>query len=248
MKVNMKQIVDKCVSGLKKLRLRDVVFIVVILALLGALASAARSCNDDKSRYENNIKALTDSIKYYKSKSGDMVGEKQGFVLEKIKELRQLNEDLYNEVQDMKNLVKPNDVTSATQFSGEIVNVLHDTTYVVQYDTIKNGFNHNFAFNDEWRDLEGNVNYADESLSMAITKDVTRFDYTVVTDKDNKVYIKSKNPYVKFDEFTGFTIPSKTQKRTKHFGVGPEIGVGVTTEGKVVPYAGVGVHWSLWQF
>lgn len=248
MKGNMKQILDKCISGLKKLRTRDVVSIVVILALLGALASAARSCNEDKSRYQNNIKALTDSIKYYKSKSGDMVAEKQAFVLEKIKELRQLNEDLYNEIQDMKNLVKPNDVTSATQFSGEIVNVLHDTTYVVQYDTIKNGFNHNFAFNDEWRDLEGNVNYADESLSMAITKDVTRFDYTVVTDKDNKVYIKSKNPYVKFDEFTGFTIPSKVQKKSKHFGVGPEIGVGVTTEGKVVPYAGIGVHWSLWKF
>ena len=248
MKVNMKKIVDKCVSGLKKLRLRDVVFIVVILALLGALASAARSCKDNNDRYENNIKALTDSIKYYQSKSGQLVAEKQAFLLENIKELHQLNEDLYNEVQDMKNLVKPNNVTSATQFSGEIVNVLHDTTYVIQHDTINNGFNHNFAFNDEWRDLEGNVNYADESLSMAITKDVTRFDYTVVTDKDNKVYIKSKNPYVKFDEFTGFTIPSKTQKRSKRFGLGPEIGVGVTTEGKVVPYAGIGVHWSLWKF
>lgn len=248
MKVNAKQILDKCISGLKKLRARDVIYIIVILAMLGALASAVRSCKDNKSRYENNIEALTDSIKYLKSKSGEMVVKKTVFEIEDINELRQLNEQLYNEVQDLKNLVKLNNVTNATHFNGEIVNVLHDTTYIVQHDTIKNGFNHNFAFNDEWRDLEGNVNYADESLSMAITKDVTRFDYTVVTDKDNKVYIKSKNPYVKFDEFTGFTVPSKVQKKAKHFGVGPEIGVGITTDGKVLPYAGVGVHWSLWKF
>ena len=248
MKVNAKQILDKCVSGLKKLKVRDVVYIVVILAMLGALASAVRSCKDNNSRYENNIKALTDSIKYLKSKSGETVVEKTVFEIKDIDELRQLNKQLYDEVKDLKNLVKLKNITNATQFSGEIVNVLHDTTFIVQYDTIKNGFNHNFAFNDEWRDLEGNVNYADESLSMAITKDVTRFDYTVVTDKDNKVYIKSKNPYVKFDEFTGFTVPDKVQKKSKHFGVGPEIGVGVSTDGKVVPYAGIGVHWSLWKF
>ncbi len=248
MKVNAKQILDKCVSGLKKLKLRDVVYIVVILAMLGALASAVRSCKDNKSRYENNIEALTDSIKYLKSKSGETVVKKTVFEIEDINELRQLNKQLYDEVQDLKNLVKLKNITNATQFSGEIVNVKHDTTFIVQHDTIKNGFNHNFAFNDEWRDLEGNVNYADEQLSMAITKDVTRFDYTVVTDKDNKVYIKSKNPYVKFDEFTGFTVPDKVQKKSKHFGVGPEIGVGVSTDGKVVPYAGIGVHWSLWKF
>lgn len=248
MKVNAKQILDKCVSGLKKLKVRDVVYIVVILAMLGALASAVRSCKDNNSRYENNIKALTDSIKYLKSKSGETVVEKTVFEIKDIDELRQLNKQLYDEVKDLKNLVKLKNITNATQFSGEIVNVLHDTTFIVQYDTIKNGFNHNFAFNDEWRDLEGNVNYADESLSMAITKDVTRFDYTVVTDKDNKVYIKSKNPYVKFNEFTGFTVPDKVQKKSKHFGVGPEIGVGVSTDGKVVPYAGIGVHWSLWKF
>ena len=248
MKVNAKQILDKCVSGLKKLKVRDVVYIVVILAMLGALASAVRSCKDNNSRYENNIKALTDSIKYLKSKSGETVVEKTVFEIKDIDELRQLNKQLYDEVKDLKNLVKLKNITNATQFSGEIVNVLHDTTFIVQHDTIKNGFNHNFAFNDEWRDLEGNVNYADESLSMAITKDVTRFDYTVVTDKDNKVYIKSKNPYVKFNEFTGFTVPDKVQKKSKHFGVGPEIGVGVSTDGKVVPYAGIGVHWSLWKF
>lgn len=248
MKVNMKKILDKCISGLKKLRLRDVVYIVIILAMLGALASAARSCKDNKSRYDNNIKALTDSITYLKSKSGDKVATKTVFEIEDFDELRQLNQKLAEDVKDLKNIVKLNNITNATHFNGAIVNVLHDTTYVVQHDTIINGFNHNFAFNDEWRDLEGNVNYADDSLSMAITKDVTRFDYTVVTDKDNRVYIKSKNPYVQFDEFTGFTVPSKVQKRSKHFGVGPEIGVGVTTEGKVVPYAGIGVHWSLWKF
>ena len=127
MKVNAKQILDKCVSGLKKLKLRDVVYIVVILAMLGALASAVRSCKDNKSRYENNIEALTDSIKYLKSKSGETVVKKTVFEIEDIDELRQLNKQLYDEVQDLKNLVKLKNITNATQFSGEIVNVKHDT-------------------------------------------------------------------------------------------------------------------------
>ena len=172
MKVNAKQILDKCVSGLKKLKLRDVVYIVVILAMLGALASAVRSCKDNKSRYENNIEALTDSIKYLKSKSGETVVKKTVFEIEDIDELRQLNKQLYDEVQDLKNLVKLKNITNATQFSGEIVNVKHDTTFIVQHDTIKNGFNHNFAFNDEWRDLEGNVNYAQETLRQEIDERV----------------------------------------------------------------------------
>ena len=247
MKDTIKNIFNKCVSGVKKLNVRDIVFIVVMIMMLGIVTSSIRSCNDNKHRYETNIEALTDSIKYLKSKSGELVAKKTVYELENIDELHQLNEQLYKDVQDLKNLVKLKNMTSATHFNGEIINERHDTTYVVQHDTINNGFKHDFAFNDEWRDLEGNVNYANDSLSMAITKDVTRFDYTVVTDKDNKVYIKSKNPYVKFDEFTGFTIPNKTNKQ-KHFGVGPEVGLGINAKGEFTPYIGIGAHWSIWKF
>lgn len=218
------------------------------MLLIGAFSSSVNRCSDERRRYENNIEALTDSIKYYKSKSGDLVAKKTVYELKDINELKLYDEQLYAEIEDLKKLVKMKNVTNATHFNGEIVNEKHDTTYIVKHDTINNGFDKTFAFNNEWRDLEGNVGYHDETLSMAITKDVTRFDYTVVTDKDNHVYIKSKNPYVKFDEFTGLTIPSNTRQKQKRWGIGPQVGIGVTTDGKFRPYLGIGIQWSPIQF
>ena len=230
-----------------KTHIKDILIYLAFVVISAMLLMSLKQCNDNKQRYENNIEALTDSVNYFKSKSDMLVAEKRVFELENINELKKLNSNLYNEVNDLKNLVKKKNITNATQFSGIITNELHDTTYIVEYDTITRGFSHDFAFNDEWRELEGNVNYYNDSLSMGITKDVTRFDYTVVTDKDNKVYIKSKNPYVQFDEFTGFTIPSKTQKNT-HFSIGPSIGVGISTDGKVRPHAGIDLQWSWLKF
>ena len=230
-----------------KTHIKDILIYLAFVVISAMFLMSLKQCNDNKQRYENNIEALTDSVNYFKSKSDMLVAEKKVFELENINELKKLNSSLYNEVNDLKNLVKKKNITNATQFSGVITNELHDTTYIVEYDTITRGFSHDFAFNDEWRELEGNVNYFNDSLSMGITKDITRFDYTVVTDKDNKVYIKSKNPYVQFDEFTGFTIPNKTNKQ-KHFGIGPEIGMGINTKGEFTPYIGIGAHWSLWKF
>lgn len=235
-------------TKIKKITIKDVIYIFVILLLIGILSSAIRSCNDNKRRYETNIRALTDTISYYKSKSGDLVATKTVYELGDIKELQQFDQQLYDELEDLKNIVKKKDMTSATHFNGVITNELHDTTYIVKHDTISRGVEKQFAFNNEWRDLEGNVGYHQDTLSMAITKDITRFDYTVVTDKDNRVYIKSKNPYVKFNEFTGFTIPSNVKQKQKQWGVGPQLGVGVTTDGKFRPYIGVGIQWSPIRF
>jgi hypothetical protein len=164
--------------------------------------------NELNDRYKNNIKAFTDSVSYYKSKTGDMVAMKTAFETN-IKELENLNESLYAEIKDLKT---KNDVSSGVHFNGSIENSSKDTVFLVKQDTIYKGFKHNFNFNDEWRDLEGYIDYAPDSLKVNVTKDVTRFDYTVAIDEDNKIYIKSKNPYVKFDEFTGFTIPKPKDK------------------------------------
>lgn len=243
-----KETIKKIVTKIKSITIKDFIYVCIILLMFGVIVTSINTCNNDKRRYETNIRALTDTITYYKSKSGDLVAEKTVFELVNIDELQKYNKALYDELDDLKNLVKKKNMTAATHFNGVIENEVHDTTYIVQHDTISNGVDKQFAFNNEWRILEGNVGYHKDTLSMAITKDVTKFDYTVVTDKDNRVYIKSKNPYVKFDEFTGFTIPSNTKQPTKRWGIGPQVGVGVTTDGKFRPYIGVGIQWSPIRF
>ena len=42
-------------------------------------------------------------------------------------------------------------------------------------------------------------------------------------DKNNKIYIKSDNPYVKYNEISGFTI--QKEKKT-HWSLGPSINFG----------------------
>lgn len=193
---------------INKLTAKDLLYFIIIGALGWLLWTS--HCNKEalKERYENNIEAFTDSVSYYKSKNGDLVAMKTAFETN-IKELESLNESLHTEIKDLKT---KNDVLSGMHFNGSIENSSKDTVFIVDTDTIYNGFKHNFNFNNDWRDLEGYVHYIPDSLKVNITKDVTRFDYTVAIDEDNKIYIKSKNPYVKFDEFSGFTVPKPKDK------------------------------------
>lgn len=193
---------------LNKITAKDVLYFLIICCLTLFLLNTKSNKEMLKERYENNIEVYNDSINYYKSKLGDVVAEKKVFE-SNIKELKNLNESLYNEIKDLKS---KNDILSGMHFNGSIENQLKDTVFIVETDTLYKGFNHKFNFNDEWRDLEGYVQYIPDSLKLNITKDITRFDYTVALDKDNNLYIKSKNPYIKYNEFTGFTLPKEKDK------------------------------------
>jgi hypothetical protein len=83
-------------------------------------------------------------------------------------------------------------------------------------------------------------------MGVNITKDVVKFDYTVAMDKNNKIYIKSTNPYVKYEEISGFQVPKQKQKK---WGIGPQIGVGYDpVHNKISPTIGIGIQWSPIQF
>ena len=61
----------------------------------------------DKRIYDNNVKALTEQIQTWKTKTGDLVAEKT--VLEgDVKLLKQTNEELYEQVKKLK--AKPKEV------------------------------------------------------------------------------------------------------------------------------------------
>ena len=70
---------------MKTLTVRDFVYAVIILLLIGVCSTTIKKCTDNNAAYRNNIEALTDSIHYYKAKDGNLVAA-LGY-LDKINEL-----------------------------------------------------------------------------------------------------------------------------------------------------------------
>jgi hypothetical protein len=154
--------------------------------------------------------------------------------------MRELYPDLYSEIEDMLLKRKAQD---AIYMTGTIENEVHDTTYIVKHDTISSGFEHMFSFNNEFRTLEGNISYMNDSLNFRIDKDIVDFKYAIVQDNKGKIYVKSDNPYVKYNEITGFQVKPIKKKR---FHIGPQVSIGY--DGSVHPYVGIGITYSLFGF
>jgi len=215
----MNSLFNKFKSFILNFTRKDLIYGLVIALLICALSISVEKCSSANHEYKNNIEALNDTIHYYKAKNGNLVATKLAFESD-IKTLKLLNEELFNEIENLK---AKGDVTYGTQFSGIIDFDKKDTAFVVQHDTINNGFSHDFAFNNEYRTLEGNVSYQNDTVGVEINKDQVNFDYTVAMDDKNNIYITSQNPYVKYNQITGFQLPKQKRKR---WSFGPSVTAG----------------------
>lgn len=217
----------------------------IALLSIFLLSLSVSECNRIKKRSEHNIDALVDTIRYYKDKNGDIVAKK--LLLEgDFNLMKKVNDSLYNVVKDMK-IKNP---TTVIYTSNEIDYGEKDTFWIVKVDTISANpsIKKEFSFNNEYRILEGNVSYKDSLLGLNIDKDITYFDYTLAV-KNSEVYIKSSNPYVKYKEITGITLPEKKYRFS--LGVGPSVGYGYNFVTKSFnSYVGISVNlnYNLLQF
>lgn len=203
-----------------------------------------------KNANDNNIIALTDSVKYYKGKYGNEVAKKT-MVEADYKNLQNINDSLYRMIQSMQ--VKKPDIVMGGSTS--IDNGKHDTVWVLSASTAdvsatgvteitsKNIYR-KFDFSNQYRELTGNVNYTNDTLGLHIEKDRIRFKYALAV-KDNVVYMTSDNPYVKFNSITGLTIPK--QKKEKKFGIGPSIFGGYSNKGFAYGI-GIGLQYNFINF
>lgn len=197
-----------------------ITYILIIAVLLMCLNFSITKCSNTSKEYKNNIEALTDTIKYYKDKNGNLVATKLGFESD-INTLKILNKQLYDEIKTLK--LRKGNVQNIYHIEGVIDHGKNDTVYIVKHDSINRGFYRTFNLNNDFRTLEGNISYIPDSLKFNIEKDYIKFDYTLAMDKNNKIYIKSDNPYVKYNEISGFTV--QKEKKT-HWSLGPSINFG----------------------
>jgi len=252
METNLNSKSHKIWNGIKNFcktfKARDFLYIIIILLLCGVISSAVRRCSTNEKMYETNIKALTDTITYYKGENGNLVASKTAFMAE-VNDLKELNKGLYDQITKLG--VKPKNIVTTVYSEGEIKYLPQDTAWVVKHDTInlERGIDKSFAFNDQWRDLEGTIGYHQDTLGLRISKDIMRFNYTVAMDKNNKIYITSDNPYVTVNEIQGFTVPTYQKEKVKRWGIGPYLGVGYDfSRNKIAPTIGIGVQYNLFRF
>lgn len=215
---------------IKKYLIRILV-ILGFLLMIGITFDAIRSCQDYKDRNNNNVVALTDSIKYYKTKYGEVYVSKT--LLEgDLNTLKIVNDSLYNTIKDMK-LNKP---TTIVYIDNTIDNGAKDTSWTIpqipsQIDSVFYPMiTKKFDFNNKYRELEGKVTIKDSTMNLNIEKDKVFVDYTLAVE-NNKVYVKSNNPYVQYNKIQGIELP-KPKKRWTTVVIGPSISYGYDFNGK----------------
>lgn len=214
------------------------IFSVVAFVVICVLSIS--KCTYYKNVNEQNIIALTDSVKYYKGKLGNEVASKT-MVEGDYTFLKNINDSLYRLVESMK-VKNPETVIGSKVV---IDNGTHDTIYVPTSSEIESkNIYKEFDFSDRYRELAGNVRYTNDTLGLSINKDKVIFNYAL-SIKDGTVYMTSDNPYVKFSDVTGLKIPET--KKEKRFGVGPGVFVGFGNKG--FNYGvGIGIQYNLWKF
>lgn len=214
------------------MKINKFTIISALLALVFLITTciAIKKCSSYKDTNNQNVIALTDSIKHYKTKNNELYVSKT-LLLGDLNTLKLANDSLYNVLKSM-NIHNPSTVI---HFDSHIDNGKKDTAWVIQpvfmHDTINTvNIQKQFAFNNQYRELEGNVFVRDTLLGLNIDKDKVYFDYTLAVE-DNKVYVKSNNPYVQYDKIQGITLP-KAKKSWYGIVVGPSIGYGYDFNGK----------------
>ena len=220
--------------------------LIMVILFVWALLSMQR-CSMMKLNYEtaqNNIVALTDSIEYYECKTGELVAQKT-ILTGEIEDLKESHSKELNTLYNDLNSMKRKNAQLAAQIKGFIDNPVKDTVW--KYDTIKftQSLIQPFDFSDKWRTLSGNITLDDDTMRLNIKEDQVFFDYTIAME-NGCIYIKSDNPYVKYDCITGI---QEQQKKPKRWNIGFQAGVGfqygmLNKTIDVGPYLGVGISWG----
>ena len=220
--------------------------LIMIILFIWALLSMQR-CSAMKLNYEtsqNNIVALTDSIEYYESKTGELVAQKTMLTGE-IKDLKESHSKELNSLYNDLNSMKRTNAQLAAQINGLINNPPKDTVW--KYDTIKfeKSLVQPFDFSNKWRTLSGNITLDGNTMGLNIKEAKVFFNYTAAV-ADGRIYIKSDNPYVKYDYVTAI---QEQQKKPKRWNIGFQVGLGfqygmINRVVDVGPYIGVGVSWG----
>ena len=230
--------------------------IVVLLFLLVRQCNETEHAKGEVTRFQNNLEAANDTILNYVNENGESVGEIRGLNLS----LEELRDSLkYEKSRPPITIVKYK--TIVEERIVEVPVKIKDT--VIKQNGVD--FKSVLSFNSK-SDWEKSSRLIDVSLPYTFTdslmfgsatiglKQNIWLDATLSQDLNTKeVFIKltSDYPGTTFNNTQGIMIDQNSpefksiqMKNRKPFGLGVNMGMGITGDGNFGPYIGIGISWN----
>ena len=229
---------------LKGINFNTILMIAIIILSLLYLKQCGKtsSLKDDIKIANMNNDALLDSVTSYTTKNGKLIFEKNSLIASK-KELKDLNSELYKEIQYLKDNPK-------IVIKTETV-VVHDTTYldniIIKYADGSNGlkWNHDTTFTSDglnYQKLEGESKFYIDSINGKVIDRGTvlytnefgmSFTTGLTSGKDGyEIFVKSDYPGFKATNINGAVIDKKMIiSNESQIVFGPSLGYGIVFTG-----------------
>ena len=264
-------IIKNILSWIFDAKNRSLIVAVAFIVLLFFLFSTCNRANSlqlkiEKNKQEaqratNNYEASLDTVKMYRDKEGNLIGQIQGYELT-VGELNGKYANLLGNYEDLKNK-PPITIT-------KIVTVIKDSILNVNVNSSGDSTGGELTFKDStffaegnWRNLSGTIPYtlnrdSDNPLvpgkgSFEIGQSLSLSTYLTKDKESGKIMINVETPYpgVTFSSIKGASIldDEKNKKMWKEarktWGLGVNVGYGFSLAAtKPSPYFGVGLSYS----
>ena len=244
-------ILNALVDFAKKLTFKDWIILLLLSLAIGFGISSKYYYN--KSLYPTVI-YNSDSLEVYKNKINDEYVAKDMYI-QTVDQLKKENADLYAEVNNLKD--HPIIVTKTKiEFKTDTIYMKSDS---IVSDSVYNNLYWSAKEVNGYYDISGltRVHNRFEDFTTSINHLRIPVELTLdVIEKENKFKIigTSDNPYVSITDFNGAVIDPTTSDvlkncfKQKRWGIGPQVGVGVSRDLKLSPYIGIGIQYSVFTF
>lgn len=174
-------------------------------------------------QYEQNWKAAQDSVEYYRLKNGELLAERQSFILSES-ELRSQLDMSSDEIKDLKNKLG-----SALALVAKVQSEVRiDSIYIESEPTIvtTDTLSAPISFKDNWLSLNGRVDYGSGKVLTNLYNISMSAPLTIGTAENGKFFVSTPNPYLHITDITS-VVSEKVVPKTKHWSIG--IGIGPST-------------------
>lgn len=185
--------------------------LIVLLAVISAILLF--SYRSVKSDYDNFVLVNSDTLTVYKNKLGELYSERIAYITD-IENLKNVNTELYNEVQSLKdNPIVVTKIKTTTEYKDIVI---RDTITRVNSEI----YTSLIRYQDDWCNINGNSVFDTGKYVSTTTFDSISFNnnFTVnLLDKDEELsfIVKSDNPYCKINSIEGAVVSPENSKALK---------------------------------
>ena len=174
-------------------------------------------------QYEQNWMAAQDSVEHYRLKNGELLAERQSFVLSES-ELRSQLDMSKDEIKDLKKklgsaLAQVAKVQSEVRIDSIYI---ESTPTIVTVDTLSAPI----SFSDKWLALNGQVDYGSGKVRTNLYNISMSAPLTIGTAENGKFFVSTPNPYLHITDITS-VISEKVVPKRRHWSIGASIGPSV---------------------